>query len=152
MLTILRRMPASLRFPALVLVLLGTLLSSNPCGASLTGVLKLKVARCSNGAWLSGAQVDLVVYRPGYGQVTSTGGTTNSNGYVEFTVNGLEEDDEAHVTVTPSGESADDGHNYQWTLESGGMAGFWDLGLQGDSPCEDEWYDEKTRVVLCNYE
>jgi hypothetical protein len=136
---------------ALAIAFLGILFANQPGQASLTGVLKLKVARCSNGAWISGAAVDVVVIRPGYGQVTSASGTTGSTGYVEFTFGNLEPDDEAHVTITPSGESSDDGHAYTWTLLAGGATGFWDLGSQAFL-CADSWYDEKTHTILCNYE
>jgi hypothetical protein len=152
MTTTVRRTIVKILFPALALAFFGVLFATQTSQASLTGVLKLKVARCPDGQWISGATVDVVVVRPGYGQVASASGTTDSTGYVEFTFGNLEPDDEAHVTITPSGESPDGNHLYAWTLLPGGVAGFWDLGVQSDSGCSDTWYSEKTHTILSYYQ
>ena len=46
----------------------------------------------------------------GCGKIDSDSGYTNSVGYIEFTFTGLEDGDQAHVTVTPSGDDPDDSH------------------------------------------
>jgi hypothetical protein len=117
------------------------------------GVLKLMVARCEGEKWIDNAQVDVILYRPGVGQVDSALGYTNSSGYVEFTFASLEIGDEARTTVTPEGESADSRHTYVWAAGLGDQNdGSWDLGITGDSLCSDGWYDQNNRVFECLYE
>lgn len=121
--------------------------------AADTGALKLNVARCVGGGAIAEAQVDVIIYRPGVGQVDSATGYTNTAGYVEFTFTSLEIGDEARTTVTPDGESPDAGHTYVWTTRPGDAGGGdFDLGTQGDSMCSDGWYDLSNRIFECLYE
>jgi hypothetical protein len=135
-----------------ILLMLGCALllvgSVQPAGAD-TGVLKLKVMRCSGSGWLTGAQVDVSVTRSG-SEIASATDYTNGSGYVEFTFSNLRTGDQAHVTVTPNGESPDSSHVYYWRFqeELGGLA--WDIS-DVDVSCSDYWFDEKNDVILCLY-
>ena len=116
-----------------------------------TGVLKLKVMRCSGSGWLSGARIDVSVTRSGQGVIDSTTGYTNSSGYVDFTFTNLESGDESHVTVTPSGENPDSSHVYVWEFSQGYGGVGWDVGDTTDADCSDYWYDERNDILLCLY-
>jgi hypothetical protein len=131
-------------------VLLGLFASAVPCLAGESGVLKLKVRLCDGRGWLSDAEVDVTIYRPGEGEVDSASGYTDGDGYIDFTFTDLENADQARVTVTPEGKPPDDGHIYYWV--SGGRAGWWDLGIQGESTCEDSYYDEGANIILLLYD
>lgn len=131
--------------------ILGSMLDPSPCRAGETGVLKLKVRQCLSSNWISGADVDVSIQRPGSGEVDSAKGTTNSTGYVEFTFYNLEGDDEAHVTVTPSGLSPDGSHTYYWIGSRARNNGYFNLTADSDSICDDEWYDLGNRIFLCKY-
>ena len=133
---------------AIGIVLLGSPFTVTRCRAD-TGVLKLKVRSCVGTNWLSNARIDVVIDRPGVGQVDSASGYTNSSGYIEFSFKSLQTSDEAHVTVTPSGQGADSNHVYYWNLD--GLANEWDLGVSSDSLCSDSWYDSTSRIFLCVY-
>ena len=87
------------------LALLAASTVAPPALAGVRGLLKLKVQDCYGSSWLSGASVDVTIYRPGVGTVDSGSGTTNSTGYVEIEFDDLEDGDEAHVIVTPADES-----------------------------------------------
>jgi hypothetical protein len=132
-------------------VLLGLLASSVPCTAGQSGDLKLKVRLCVGRDWLSGAEVDVVIYRPGVGEVDSDNGYTDGEGYIDFTFTDLENGDQAKVTVTPEGMPPDEGHIYYWNSGEG-RAGWWDLGIQGESICKDSWYDEQNNIILLLYD
>ena len=119
--------------------------------ADQSGTLKLKVQRCLTVQWISGARVDVIVTRLNVGEIDTATGYTNSDGYVEFTFTNLEGNDEATVTVTPSGERADDSHHYYWNVGTGRNAGWWDLGIQGDTVCSDGWYDQTNDIITCEY-
>ncbi len=138
------------RYAILILALIALLTSTLPCSAGDTGDLNLKVRHCAGTYWLGGAKVDVVIYRPGAGVVDSDSNTTDKVGYVSFTFTDLENGDEARVTVTPVEMSPDDDHTYYWT--SGGRAGYWDLGIQSDSLCDDGWYDEENNIILLLYD
>jgi hypothetical protein len=142
-----------LRLLVLGASLLGFTVTARPSLAADTGDLKLMVARCEGGKWIDNAQVDVIIYRPGVGQVDAATAYTNSSGYVEFTFTDLEIGDEARTTVTPEGESPDSGHTYVWAMGSGDSAGgVWDLGITGDSLCSDGWYDQNNGIFECLYE
>lgn len=134
----------------LVVALIALLAPTLPCSAGDTGDLKLKVRHCAGTYWLAGAEVDVIIYRPGVGEVDSDSGTTDKVGYVSITFTDLEHGDEARVTVTPKGMSPDDDHTYYWT--SLGKAGLWDIEMAGDSLCEDDWYDEENNIILLKYD
>lgn len=120
--------------------------------AGSPGQLKLRVARCSNGAWIANAAVSVQIYHASGGGPGDVGsGTTDGNGYVTISFTSLEDDDEAHVTVTPSGENADPSHIYQWLDPEDRDAGGWDLGLMLDQTCTDDWYDQTNNIILCRY-
>jgi hypothetical protein len=140
----------------LVLVTMGVALvglsASRPARASDTGVLKLKVQWCAGSSWVTYGQVDVVITRPGVGQIDSDSGTTDNSGYVEFTFDSLENGDQAHVTVTPSGHDPDDSHVYYWVHDDDHAEVSWDLGIQGDSSCQDGYYNEKLNIILCLYQ
>lgn len=124
----------------------------DPAWASSPGQLKLRVARCSNGAWVSGAAADVQIYREsGGGPVAYGSGTTDGDGYVTISFSDLEDGDEAHVTVTPSGESSDNGHIYYWVDPGDRDAGTFDLGVSVDQSCTDGWYSQSSNVILCRY-
>ncbi len=114
-----------------------------PAWAGETGELKLMVTCCA-GSSLDNAQVEVVIYRGGLGQVDSGSGYTD-NGYIEFEFNDLEADDQARVTVTPSGE-AESSHVYYWI--GGDGAGEWDLGLNFGG-CPDVWFDKAQNIIQC---
>ncbi len=132
-------------------VFLCAILGASPCLAGETGVLKLKVCQCLSSLWVSGANVEVSIQRPDVGEVDSAKGTTNSTGYVEFTFNDLEGDDEAHVTVTPIGMSPDGSHIYYWNVSGARTNGYFDLFAQSDSICDDGWYDHTNAIFLCKY-
>ncbi len=126
--------------------------SAPACLAGETGTLKLKVRSCMGMIWLSNAEVDVVIYRPGSGQIDSATGYTSSSGYVEFTFDNLQQADQARVTVTPSGGGpADSGHTYYWIASSLLSPGQWDVGPDSDSICQDDWYDEGQNIIECVY-
>jgi hypothetical protein len=140
-----------------ILVLGGSLLGFTGMAtsslASDKSALKLMVARCDGEKWLENAQVDVIIYRPGVGQIDAATAYTNSSGYVEFSFASLAIGDEARTTVTPDDESPDSGHTYYWTMGPGDeSSGVWDLGVTGDSSCSDGWYDQNNRVFECLYE
>jgi hypothetical protein len=118
--------------------------------AADTGTLKLKVQRCVGSGWLSDARIDVSVTRSGAGEIASATGYTNSSGYVEFTFSNIQTDDQAQVTVTPSGEHADGNHSYVWKLNQQHI-GFWDLSATTDSGCSDGIYDPDENIILCVY-
>jgi len=130
-------------------MLLCLLVPAVPSLAGDTGVLKLKIRPCASSNWLETAKVDVVIYRPGVGNVDSTTGYTNASGYAEFTFTDLENADQARVTVTPKEMSPDSGHTYYWVSS---RAGLWDLSAQGDSLCQDGWYDEENNIILTLYQ
>jgi hypothetical protein len=133
---------------AIGIVLLVNPITITSCRAE-TGVLKLKVRGCVGTNWLSNARIDVVIDRPGVGQVDSASGFTNSSGYIEFDFKSLQTSDEAHVTVTPSGQGADSNHVYYWSLDD--LTDEWELGMSSDSLCSDSWYDSTSRIFLCVY-
>jgi hypothetical protein len=135
----------------LTAALLGAPMFSSNSEAASTGTLKLKVWGCRASGWISNAAVGVVIIRPGSGQVDSDSGYTNSTGYVEFTFDSLEDGDEAHVTVTPSGGEADGSHVYHWIGPQGRTAGYWDLDTLIDSLCADDWYDQGAGIFKCAY-
>ena len=135
----------------LVASLLGGPLGPQPAWGSETGTLKLMVTDCISGGRLDNAQVDVVIWRKGTGQIDSDSDYTD-DGYVEFEFNGLEQDDQAHVTVTPYGEGdPDDGHSYIWEASTPRNPGVWDLGVHLDGPCDDGWWDESENIIECVY-
>lgn len=136
---------------SLILLLAGLPFLAEKGHAGVTGVLKLKVKSCWSVGWLSDARIDVVIWRTGVGQVDSATDYTDNDGYLEIAFDDLEDEDKALVTVTPSGQSPDDDHTYYWILSQGYREGYWDLGTQGDSGCEDGWYSEKENVILCVY-
>jgi hypothetical protein len=147
------RADTMLRLLVLGASLFGLTMTATSSLAAEKGVLKLMVARCEGEKWIDNARVDVIIYRPGVGQIDSATGYTNSSGYVEFTLGGLAIGDEARTTVTPEGESADSRHTYVWTMGPGDeSSGVWDLGITGDSLCSDGWYDQTNRVFECLYE
>ena len=115
------------------------------------GTLKLKVNRCPNTGWISGARVDVVVTRVNVGQIDSAAAYTDGKGYVEFTFTNLQGGDQATVTVTPSGESSDPNHWYRWVSGGGRSTGIWDLDINYDAPCADSWSDQTNDIILCEY-
>ncbi len=146
----------SFRFASFLMTGLLTLLLLNTatfstCSAGETGLLKLKVRPCSSTNWLSGAAVDVVIYRPGVGNVDSASGSTDSAGYVEFTFDDLTSGDQARVTITPVNMNPDTHHTYYWIPGRGRIPGYWDLGVSSMSICQDGWYDETNNVILCLY-
>jgi hypothetical protein len=144
--------PVSVRLlVVLVLSSLGVMLPERSARAD-TGVLQLKVQECWGSAWIAGAQVDVVVHRPGVGTIDTDSGETGSTGYVSFTFTGLADGDELHVTVTPEGESADSGHLYIWVGAQGNQPGTWTIGDSEDSGCTDSCYDKGCEIFLCVYE
>ena len=147
------RVATMLRLLVLGASLLGFTGTATSSLAAEKSVLKLMVARCEGGGSIGSAKVDVIIYRPGVGQVDSATGYTNSSGYVEFTFASLEIGDQARTTVTPKGESADSGHTYVRTMGPGDeSSGVWDLGITGDSLCSDGWYDQNNRVFECLYQ
>lgn len=132
-------------------ILCAGLLAAGPALASDTGVLKLKVQRCFGSNWIGNAQVSVSIVRPGAGEVDSDSGTTDSIGYAEFTFNDLEDGDEAHVTITPGGDTPDASHVYYWTEDESRSEMDFDLGPVYDAICQDGWYEEKDRIFLCLY-
>ncbi len=137
---------------ALCAALLCAALLPSPSAAGETGVLKLKIRPCASNNWLVGAAVDVSIQRSGYGEVESGKGTTDDAGYVELTFTGLENDDEAHVTVTPQGMSADPNHVYYWVSSRARAESSFSLQPGSDSLCSDSWYDYANRIFLCKYE
>jgi hypothetical protein len=125
--------------------------TATPVRAGSTGVLKLHVVDCVGMYELTDARVDVLIHRPDGGTVGSGTGYTNGSGYVEFTFGDLENNDEAHVTVTPSGQSPDSNHMYYWIVPQGRSSGYWDLSFLGDSLCQDGWYDQKNDIIECVY-
>ncbi len=118
-------------------------------GAS-TGTLKLVVVDCLGAGLISNARVDVAICRPGLGQVASSTGYTDDTGYVSFTFTVLQNGDEAHVAVTPQGQSIDSGHIYYW--HSGLRSeGYWSLSAEAESMCADGWYDERANTIQCLY-
>ena len=132
-------------------IVLGLAVSATQTLAGEAGTLKLKVSSCPGSSWLSGATVDVVHYRAGVGVIDKYAGTTDASGYVEIAMEGLEEDDEARVTITPSGMSPDDGHIFYWIPSQYRAIGYWDLGPTGDSLCQDGWYDQSNNTILAQY-
>lgn len=143
-------------FVVWVLVLAAALLSApilaSGSMAAETGTLKLMVWGCRASGWLSNAAVSVSIIRPGSGQVDSDSGTTNGAGYVEFTFESLEGGDEAHVTVTPSGQASDSHHVYYWVVPEGRTEGSWALDTLVDSGCADDWYDQEAGIFKCAYQ
>jgi hypothetical protein len=147
----------SFRFASVLMTGLLTLLLLNAavvptCRAGETGTLKLKVRPCYSTNWLSGAAVDVVIYRPGIGNVDSASESTDSAGYVEFTFYDLSGGDQARVTITPVDLDPDSSHTYYWIPGRGRAPGYWDVGVSGMSVCQDGWYDETNNVILCLYQ
>ena len=134
------------------LVCTGILSSQTPARSGTEGVLKLKVRTCAGTFWLSNAQVDVSIQRPGVGEVDSDTGWSDGSGYVEFTFSDLEGGDQAHVTVTPEGKDPDTDHTYYWIPPQLRIAGYWDLGIMSESICEDSWYDQENNIILVLYE
>lgn len=127
-------------------------LGLGPAWAGSPGQLQLRVARCSNGAWVSGAAVDVQIYHPsGGGPVAYGSGTTNGDGYVTINFSDLEDGDEAHVVVTPSGESSDSGHVFYWVDPDDRDAGIFDLGVTTDQSCTDDWFNQSSNIIRCRY-
>lgn len=114
-----------------------------------SGELKLKVRYCIGTTWVSNGAVDVVIYRPGVGNVDSGSGTTDSGGYVAISFTSLEKDDEARVTITPQNQSPDSNHTYCWAEE--GRSGYWALSIQSDSICSDSYYDQQNNIILALY-
>lgn len=141
----------SIRSGFFFLVVLVLALAASAAVAGETGVLKLKVRNCASTTWMSGAKLDVEIYRPGVGVVDSFGDATDAYGYVEFEMEGLESEDEARVTITPSGMDPDDSHVYVWVASRLRSPGYWDLGYQADSLCEDGWYDQPNNIILALY-
>jgi hypothetical protein len=139
---------------AALLVVVGVLLLIGPAGmAPALGDdnvdLQLKVCTCT-GTWLSNAEVEAVVYRPGVGQIDSDSGYTDGSGNICLQFDGLQHEDEAHVTVTPQGGSPDPDHRYAWDSNDGeGDTAHWDIlpGLQ--KQCPDDWFDEANNIIRC---
>ncbi len=132
------------------LVVFVALFSWEGAEAGDTGTLKLKVQRCL-GSWISGADIDVTIYRPGTGNVDSGSGTTGVSGYVEIVFDDLELGDQALVTVTPVNEDPDSDHTYYW-LDPDSRADLeWSLDALTDDACEDGWYDQSRNVILCLY-
>lgn len=148
-------MSANARFPARSILLLAlavitmSAVPARPCAAD-TGTLKLKVMRCLTPQWISGARVDVDIERPGVGRVDGATGYTDNVGYVEFTLNSLQDKDEAKVTVTPSGETPDANHVYFWRSRQERSPGIWDLTAT-DFVCSDGWYDQTSDIIECMY-
>ena len=130
---------------------LGIGLTASPGAAGDTGVLKLKVRACLGSNWISDADVEVSIQRSGSGEVDSAKATTDTYGYVEFTFYDLEDDDEAHVTVTPSGMNPDASHLYYWVVPGGRTGGAFELSAEHDSLCDDAWYDLVNRIFLTKY-
>jgi len=114
-------------------------------------MLKLKVCACAGMNWLNNALVEVGIYRQGSGQVDSDSGYTNSTGYIEFDFSNLEDLDEAHVTVTPSGQNPDSGHIYTWHAAGERAGGYWSINDETEDVCADTWYDEKENIIQCVY-
>jgi hypothetical protein len=134
------------------LVLIGVLNIALTAGSAQadTGTLKLMVASCQTGEWLSDAQIDVLIYRPGVGQVDSGSGYTNSTGEFDMTFTSLVVGDQARVTVTPKNGSPDSGHVYYWASGSGDqLGGVFDINSIGDSICMDGWYDQGKDIIKC---
>ncbi len=113
-----------------------------------TGVLKLKVRACVGTNWISGAEVDVSIYRPGVGQVDSATGHTDGSGYIQFSFDSLDRGDEARVTVTPSGHKPDSKHLYVWDE---GIADEFEVSESSSPLCSDGWFDQSNHVILCVY-
>ena len=137
-------------YPLSSLISLCALLNPKRAAAGDTGTLRLKVVRCQNSQSISGAQVAVSVTRSGVGVVDSASDSSNSEGFVRFTFTNLENNDEAHVTVTPIGENHDDGHVYHWVSGGGRTVGYWELG-EADDTCADSWYDQTNNIIQCLY-
>jgi hypothetical protein len=122
-------------------------LFATPALAGEYGMLKLKVCNCL-GTWLNNAEVEASIMRPGEGKIDASTDYTSAQGYVEFEFFDLEDDDEAHVTVTPDGGSPDDSHVYTW---SGGLmdGGKWALSEVSDAGCEDSWFNVMENIIRC---
>lgn len=146
------RTKALMSIVALCTTLLCVPFLSSTSWADATGTLMLKVWGCKTSNWISNAAVSVTVIRPGEGQIDSDSGYTDGSGYVEFTLDGLEAGDEAHVTVTPSGSGPDSDHVYYWVEPEGRVVGYWDTGVLGDSLCVDDWYDQEAGIIKCAYE
>ena len=132
------------------LTVLGLALIPRSSRADQTGTLKLRVHRCLSVQWIGGARVDVIVTRLNVGQIDSATGYADKDGNVDFTFTNLEGQDEATVTVTPSGEASDNNHHYYWNAGADRNAGWWDLGSQ-DSICSDNWYDQTHNIIACEY-
>lgn len=143
--------PHAYRLAAIVALVVALGLSAlQPAFAGSPGQLQLRVARCSNGAWIANATVSVVIYHQTGGSPAASGsGTTDGSGYVTISFSDLEDGDEARVTVTPSGESADSGHLYHWAAPGGEReVGIFDLTTSLRQPCTDGWYDEPGNIIL----
>lgn len=136
---------------ALICLMVAFGLLAAPSTAGDTGVLKVKVRQCLGNNWIGGAAVEVSIQRSGSGEVDSAKGTTDGSGYVEFTFYDLEDDDEAHMTVTPDGMDPDAGHVYYWEVPGGRAGGAFELAADTDSICDDCWYDMINRIFLCKY-
>jgi hypothetical protein len=134
----------------LCLLMIGSAFVSTPARAD-QGVLKLMVLDCETSEPIDGAVVDVIIWRPGVGEIDSASGET-ADGYVEFTFDGLQDDDKAHVTVTPEGHDPDPSHCYYW-VKPPKDAGAWDLGVLLDSfgQCGDGWWDKDNGIFSCLY-
>ena len=142
------------RFLPALLVTLSTglpYLLATPVLAGETGVLMLHVLRCSTMSPITGAAVDVVLYRPGVGQIDADAGSTNGQGRVDFTFEDLEPGDQAQVTVTPSGENPDGDHTYYWVVPDDRAAGTWDVSDFEDDQCADARAD-KDGTIQCFYQ
>ncbi|MBD3161433.1 MAG: hypothetical protein GF346_04405 [Candidatus Eisenbacteria bacterium] len=136
---------------ALATVLIGALLAAVPTASADTGTLKLKIRPCSYSSWLDSAKVEVDIYRPEQGVIDSDTDYTDSEGYVAITFTGLQNGDQARVTVTPQEQSPDDDHTYYW-VSGALLAGEWDIEASAESLCEDDWYDEEENIILCLYQ
>ncbi|MBD3236387.1 MAG: hypothetical protein GF330_06775 [Candidatus Eisenbacteria bacterium] len=113
--------------------------------------LKLMVLDCFTEEKIDSALVEVVLWRSGQGQIDSDSDYTDE-GYVEFSFDDLEDDDEARVTVTPPDGNADASHTYYWVEgEDPQNPDGWDLAGTLDDLCEDGWWDRRNHVFECLY-
>jgi hypothetical protein len=131
-----------------ILLLIGPI-GIAPAQGSETAVLRLKVCTCA-GSWLSGAEVEASIHRPGEGQVDLASGYTDNDGYICLRFDDLVDHDEAHVTVTPAGGSPDPNHRYEWISEEGeGDTPHWDILPDLQRGCSDDWFEGTKKIIRC---
>jgi hypothetical protein len=94
--------------------------------------------------------VEVQIYRPGSGVIDSDSGYTD-NGSITFRFAGLECDDEARVTLTPStSEAPDSDHEYTYVGDCGlDDPHQWSIA-QGGQLCPDGWWTP-TRIQSVYY-